>query len=233
MLVEGLRLNRSEAARNVAAEFISGEPNDDIRLTISADESSTQCPITTDHASLLNLLQNVRTDIAVCGLISDGMIVGMGLVNAVSCLRDSKVKSKVVTLIIDGSNNMGDTSPMIGIQIAQSLGVRVYTIGVGTNKVAPCPINVGGTAQYMNIPVEIDSKTLNGITTVTEGNFHRATNNKELKQIYDDIDKLEETKMEVKRFFKRYEAFQPLVLAAIASLLLELLLRDTILRRTL
>ena len=120
---------------------------------------------------------------------------------------------------------------MTSAQIAQSLGIRVYTIGVGTNKVAPYPISVGGATQYVNIPVEIDSKTLSDIAAVTEGNFYRATNNKELKRIYNDIDKLEKTKMEVKKFSKRYEAFQPFALAAIISLLLELLLRNTLLRR--
>ena len=231
MLAEDLRPNRLEAAKNVAAEFISGRPNDNIGLTIFAGESFTQCPMTTDHASLLNLLRNVRTDIAARGLISDGTAVGMGLANAVSRLKDSKAKSKVVILITDGSNNMGDISPMTSAQIAQSLGIRVYTIGVGTNKVAPYPMSVGGTTQYVNIPVEIDSKTLSDIAAMTEGNFYRATNNKELKQIYNDIDKLEKTKMEVKKFSKRYEAFQPFALAAIISLLLELLLRNTILRR--
>ena len=231
MLAEDLRPNRLEAAKNVAAEFISGRPNDNIGLTIFAGESFTQCPMTTDHASLLNLLRNVRTDIAARGLISDGTAVGMGLANAVSRLKDSKAKSKVVILLTDGSNNMGDISPMTSAQIAQSLGIRVYTIGVGTNKVAPYPMSVGGTTQYVNIPVEIDSKTLSDIAAVTEGNFYRATNNKELKQIYNDIDKLEKTKMEVKKFSKRYEAFQPFALAAILSLLLELLLRNTVLRR--
>ena len=231
MLAEDLRPNRLEAAKNVAAEFISGRPNDNIGLTIFAGESFTQCPMTTDHASLLNLLRNVRTDIAARGLISDGTAVGMGLANAVSRLKDSKAKSKVVILLTDGSNNMGDISPMTSAQIAQSLGIRVYTIGVGTNKVAPYPMSVGGTTQYVNIPVEIDSKTLSDIAAVTEGNFYRATNNKELKQIYNDLDKLEKTKMEVKKVSKRYEAFQPFALAAIISLLLELLLRNTILRR--
>lgn len=231
MLAEDLKPNRLEAAKNVAAEFISGRPNDNIGLTIFAGEAFTQCPMTTDHASLLNLLRNVRTDIAARGLISDGTAVGMGLANAVSRLKESKAKSKVVILITDGSNNMGDISPMTSAQIAQSLGIRVYTIGAGTNKVAPYPMNVGGTTQYVNIPVEIDSKTLSDIAAVTEGNFYRATNNKELKQIYKDIDKLEKTKMNVKKFSKRYEAFQPFALAAIICLLLELLLRNTILRR--
>ena len=187
--------------------------------------------MTTDHTSLLNLLRNVRTDIAARGLISDGTAVGMGLANAVSRLKDSKTKSKVVILLTDGSNNMGDISPMTSAQIAKSLDIRVYTIGVGTNKVAPYPMSVGGGTQYINIPVEIDSKTLSDIAAVTEGNFYRATNNQQLKQIYKDIDKLEKTKMNVKKFSKRYEAFQPFALLAVLSLLLELLLRNTVLRR--
>lgn len=231
MLAEDLRPNRMEAAKEVAAEFISGRPNDNIGLTIFAGETFTQCPMTTDHASLLNLLQNVRTDIAARGLIQDGTAVGMGLANAVTRLRHSKAKSKVVILLTDGSNNMGDISPMTAAQIARSLGIRVYTIGVGTNKVARYPMPVAGTIQYVNIPVEIDTKTLSDIAATTQGNFYRATNNRELKQIYRDIDKLEKTRMNVTKFSKRYEAYQPFAIAAVVCLLLELLLRNTFLRR--
>lgn len=231
MLAEDLKPNRMEAAKDVAAEFISGRPDDNIGLTIFAGEAFTQCPMTTDHASLLSLLHNVRTDIASRGLIEDGTAVGMGLANAVSRLKDTKAKSKVVILLTDGSNNMGDISPMTAAQIARSLGIRVYTIGVGTNKVAPYPMPVAGGVQYVNIPVEIDTKTLSDIAATTDGNFYRATNNQQLKQIYRDIDKLEKTKMDVKKFSKRYEAYQPFALLAILSLLLEILLRTIILRR--
>ena len=231
MLAEDLRPNRIEAAKSVAAEFISGRPNDNIGLTIFAGEAFTQCPMTTDHASLLNLLQNVRTDIAARGLIQDGTAVGMGLANAVSRLKDSKAKSKVVILLTDGSNNRGDLSPMTSAQIAKSLGIRVYTIGVGTNKVARYPMPVAGGIQYVNIPVEIDTKTLSDIAATTDGNFYRATNNQELKQIYNDIDKLEKTKMDVKKFSKRYEGYQPFAIAAILCLLLEILLRTIVFRR--
>lgn len=231
MLAEDLSPNRIEAAKDVAAEFISGRPNDNIGLTIFAGEAFTQCPMTTDHTSLLNLLQNVRTDIAARGLIQDGTAVGMGLANAVSRLKNSKAKSKVVILLTDGSNNMGDISPMTAAQIAKSLGIRVYTIGVGTNKVARYPMPVAGGVQYVNIPVNIDTKTLRDIALTTDGNFYRATNTRELKQIYRDIDKLEKTKMSVQRFSKRYDAFQPFALAAVLVLLLELLLRNTVLRR--
>ena len=231
MLAEDLRPNRIEAAKNVAAEFIADRTDDNIGLTIFAGEAFTQCPMTTDHASLLNLLKNVRTYIAADGLISDGTAIGMGLANAISRLKDSKAKSRVVILLTDGSNNMGDISPMTAAQIAKSMGVRVYTIGVGTNKVARYPLPVAGGVQYVNIPVEIDTKTLKSIAATSDGNYYRATNNKELRQIYRDIDKLEKSRLQVKKFSKRYEAFQPFVLAALAMLLLEILFRYTILRR--
>ena len=231
MLAEDLKPNRLEAAKNVAAEFIAGRPNDNIGLTIFAGESFTQCPMTTDHTSLLNMLQSVRTDIAAKGIISDGTAIGMGLANAVSRLKSSKAKSKVVILLTDGSNNMGDISPMTSAEIAKSLGIRVYTIAVGTNKVAPYPVPVAGGVQYVNMPVEIDTKTLSSIAEITNGNAYRATNNRELAQIYKDIDKLEKTKMNVKRFSKRYEAYQPFALLAVVVFLLEILLRTTYLRR--
>ena len=214
MLAEDLKPNRIEAAKQVASEFVAGRPNDNIGLTIFAGESFTQCPMTTDHASLLNLLQNVRTDIAARGLIEDGTAIGMGLANAVSRLKESKAKSKVVILLTDGSNNRGDISPMTAAEIAKSLGIRVYTIGVGTNNVAPYPMPVAG-----------------GIAVATEGDFYRATNTKELRNIYKEIDQLEKSKLNVKKFSKKYEAYQPFALAAIIAVLLEILLRITIFRR--
>jgi len=231
MLAEDLKPNRIEAAKDVAASFIADRPNDNIGLTIFAGEAFTQCPMTTDHASLLNLLKGVRTDIAANGLISDGTAIGMGLANAVSRLKDAKTKSKVVILLTDGSNNMGDISPMTAAQIAKSLGIRVYTIGVGTNKVARYPMPVAGGVQYVNIPVEIDTKTLSNIAATSDGNFYRATNNKELKQIYQDIDKLEKSRMNVKKFSKRYEAYQPFAIVALLALILEILLKLTVLRK--
>lgn len=231
MLAEDLTPNRIEAAKQVAAEFITDRPNDNIGLTIFAGEAFTQCPMTTDHASLLNLLKGVRTDIAAHGLISDGTAIGMGLANAVSRLKDSKAKSRVVILLTDGSNNMGDISPMTAAQIAKSLGIRVYTIGVGTNKVARYPMPVAGGVQYVNIPVEIDTKTLRSIAATSDGHFYRATNTKELRTIYKDIDQLEKSRLNVKKFSKRYEAYQPFVLAAIIVLVLEMLCRLTVFRR--
>ena len=231
MLAEDLKPNRMEAAKQVAADFIIGRPNDNIGLSIFAGEAFTQCPMTTDHASLLNLLQNVRTDIAQRGLIEDGTAIGMGLANAVSRLKDSKAKSKVVILLTDGSNNRGDLSPMTAAEIAKSFGIRVYTIGVGTNKVAPYPMTVAGGIQYVNIPVEIDTKTLSEIASATDGDFYRATNNRELQQIYKEIDKLEKSKLNVKKFSKRYEAYQPYAILAALLLFLEMLLRITVFRK--
>lgn len=231
MLAEDLKPNRIEAAKEVATEFISDRPDDNIGLTVFAGEAFTQCPMTTDHTSLLNLLQNVRTDIAARGLIADGTAIGMGLANAVSRLRESKTKSKVVILLTDGSNNMGDISPLTAANIAKSLGIRVYTVAVGTKTVAPYPVQVGGTTQYVNAKADIDTKTLSDIAATADGHFYRATNNKELKQIYKDIDKLEKTRMDVKKFSRRYDMYQPFALAALLSLLLEILLRLTIFRR--
>ena len=231
MLAEDLKPNRIEAAKKVAAEFIADRPNDNIGLTIFAGESFTQCPMTIDHASLLNLLHGVRADIAARGLIQDGTAIGMGLANAVARLKDSKAKSKVVILLTDGSNNMGDISPMTAAEIAKSLGIRVYTIGAGTNGTARYPMPVGNGVQYVNLPVEIDTKTLNDISNATDGKFFRATNTRELQQIYKEIDQLEKTKLNVKQYSKKYEAYQPFALAAILTLLLELLLRVTIFRR--
>ena len=231
MLAQDLKPNRIEAAKSVAAEFISGRPDDNIGLTIFAGESFTQCPMTTDHTSLLNILQNVRTDIAEKGLIEDGTAIGMGLANAVGRLKDSKTKSKVVILLTDGSNNMGDISPLTAAQIAKSLGIRVYTIAVGSKTVAPYPMQVGGTVQYVNVRADVDTGTLTKIAQTADGHFYRATNTAELKQIYKDIDKLEKSKMEIKRFSKRYEAYQPFAIVAVLSLLLEILLRITWFRR--
>lgn len=223
--------NRLEAAKAVAASFIADRPNDNIGLTIFAGEAFTQCPMTIDHASLLSLLQNVRTDIAAKGLIEDGTAIGMGLANAVSRLKDSKAKSRVVILLTDGSNNRGDISPMTAAEIAKSLGIRVYTIGVGTNGTAPYPMQVGGGVQYIQLPVEIDTKTLSDIAHETQGQFYRATNAEELRNIYHEIDKLEKSKLNVHRVNRKYEAYQPFALAALLALLLEILFRITLFRR--
>ena len=231
MLAQDLRPNRMEAAKSVATEFIADRPDDNIGLTIFAGEAFTQCPMTTDYSSLINLLKNVRTDIAARGLIEDGTAIGMGLANAVTRLKDSKTKSKVVILLTDGSNNMGDISPLTAAQIAKSHGIRVYTIAIGTKGVAPYPMQVGGTIQYVNMKVDIDTETLSQIAKIADGHFYRATNTEELKKIYKDIDQLEKTRMNVKTFSRHYEAYQPFAIAAVLLLLLEILLRLTWFRR--
>lgn len=231
MLAEDLKPNRLEAAKKVASEFITGRPNDNIGLTIFAGEAFTQCPMTTDHAVLLNLFNSIKTDIAQRGMIEDGTAIGMGIANAVSRLKDSKAKSKVVILLTDGTNNSGDISPMTAAEIAKSFGIRVYTIGVGTNGMAPYPMPVAGGVQYLNYPVEIDSKTLSAIADRTDGAFYRATDNQKLEEVYKDIDKLEKTKLNVKQYSKRYEAYSLFAWIAVMSLLLELLLRMTLLKK--
>ncbi|MCQ2223550.1 MAG: VWA domain-containing protein [Bacteroidaceae bacterium] len=231
MLAEDLKPNRIEAAKEVAIEFINGRPNDNIGLTIFAGESYTQCPMTTDHAVLLNLLNKMECDMAETGLIEDGTAIGMGIANSVSRLKDSKAKSKVVIMLTDGSNNRGEISPFTAADIAKSFGIRVYTIGVGTNGTARYPVKVAGYKQYIQMPVEIDTKTLKQIAHTTDGVFYRATNNKSLHEVYQEIDKLEKTKMQVNKYNSYSEEFFLFLLIAVIALALELLLRTTILNR--
>jgi Ca-activated chloride channel family protein len=231
MLAEDLKPNRLEAAKQVAAEFINGRPNDNIGLTIFAGESFTQCPLTVDHSVLLNLFNGIRGDIAQRGLIEDGTAIGMGIANAVTRLKDSQAKSKVIILLTDGSNNRGDISPQTAAEIAKQFGIRVYTIGVGTNGNAPYPMPTTQGVQYVNIPVEIDEKTLTDIAATTDGNYFRATSNTKLKEVYQEIDKLEKTKLNVKEFSKREEASGLFACIALACLLLEMLLRYTLLKK--
>ena len=226
MLAEDLKPNRLEAAKDVAAEFISGRPNDNIGITLFAGESFTQCPLTVDHTVLLNLFQSINS-----GIVEDGTAVGMGIANAVSRLKDSKAKSKVIILLTDGTNNKGDISPLTAADIAKSFGIRVYTIGVGTNGMAPYPLRVAGTIQYINTQFEIDDKTLNKNAITTNGNYFRATNNSKLKEVYKEIDKLERTKLNVKQYSKRHEEYQWFALIALLFLLLEFYLRNSILKK--
>ena len=231
MLAEDLKPNRLEAAKQVASEFINGRPNDNIGLTIFAGEACTQCPLTVDHAVLLDLFHSIKGDIAQRGLIEDGTAIGMGLANAISRLKDSKAKSKVIILLTDGSNNRGDISPLTAAEIAKQFGIRVYTIGVGTNGTAPYPMPTYAGIQYVNVPVEIDEQTLIQIAGTTNGNYFRATSNSKLEEVYKEIDKLEKTKLNVKEFSKREEAYLPFALVAFLCVLLELILRNTVLKK--
>ncbi len=231
MLAEDLKPNRLEAAKDVAAQFINGRPNDNIGLTIFAGESFTQCPLTIDHAVLLNFFQNIKCDIAQRGLISDGTAIGMGIANAVSRLKDSKAKSKVIILLTDGTNNAGDISPLTAAEIAKSFGIRVYTIGVGTNGTAPYPVPTYAGVQYMQIPVEIDESTLTQIAGTTNANYFRASSNSKLEEVYKEIDKLEKTKLQVKEFSKREDDYQLFAWILIIALLLDIVLRNSILKK--
>ncbi len=231
MLAEDIKPNRVKAAREVAIEFVSGRPNDNIGLTLFAGEAFTQCPLTADHGVLINMLQNLQCDMTQHGMIEDGTAIGMGLASAISRLKDSHAKSKVIILLTDGVNNRGDMSPLTAADIAKTFGIRIYTVGAGKNGLAPYPMPVAGGVQYVQVPVEIDEKTLRGIANATDGKFYRAESAKSLQKIYEEIDQLEKTKLSTKKFSKRYEAFMPFVLVALVSLLLELLLRVTILKR--
>ncbi len=231
MLAEDLKPNRIEAAKQVAMEFINGRPNDNIGLTLFAGEAYTQCPMTVDHAVLLNLLGGMRVDMAERGLLQDGTAIGMGIANAVNRLKDSKAKSKVIILLTDGTNNCGQISPNTAADIAKTFGIRVYTIGVGSNGMAPYPFKVAGQTIYQNVPVEIDTETLASIASKTDGEIYRATNTEKLHEVYKKIDELERTKMNVKTYTKQYEAFALFAFIALMALLLELLLNNTILKR--
>lgn len=226
MLAEDLKPNRLEAAKDVAAEFINGRPNDNIGLTVFAGESFTQCPLTIDHAVLLNLFKNVK-----CNLVQDGTAIGMGIANAVTRLKDSKAKSKVIILLTDGTNNMGDISPLTAAEIAKQFGIRIYTVGVGTNGEAPYPYPTAMGIKYINMPVEIDEQVLKDIASTAGGQYFRATSNTKLKEVYSEIDKLEKTKLNVKEFSRKEEEYQIFALIAFVSVLLEIILRNTILRR--
>lgn len=231
MLAEDLKPNRLEAAKQVAADFINGRPNDNIGLTIFAGQAFTQSPLTVDHTVLLNIFNNVSCDMVLNGTIEDGTAIGDGIANAVSRLKESKAKSKVIILLTDGSNNRGEISPLTAAEIAKTFGIRVYTIGVGTNGQAPYPVHTFAGTQYVSVDVEIDENTLQQIAATANGQYYRATSNTKLKEVYEQIDKLENTKLNVKDFSRKNEEFQPFALAAVLCILLELLLRLTILRR--
>jgi len=225
MLAEDLKPNRIEAAKDVASSFISGRPHDNIGLVVFSGESFTQCPLTTDHAVLLNLFKDIKS-----GMIEDGTAIGLGLANAVSRIKDSQAVSKVIILLTDGSNNMGEIAPVTAAEIAKTFGIRVYTIGVGTKGEAPYPFPTPFGIQYRNIPVDIDEEVLRQIAVTTGGQYFRATDNTSLKEIYVEIDKMEKTKIQVQEFSKKQEEYKNWALLVFALLLLEVLLRKTILR---
>jgi len=226
MLAEDFRPNRIEAAKKVAIDFIDGRQTDRIGLVIFSGESFTQCPLTLDHGVLKNLLAEIKS-----GMIEDGTAIGMGLATAVSRLKDSKAKSRVIVLLTDGINNRGFIDPMTAAGIAQQFGIRVYTIGVGTQGMAPYPVQTPFGTQYQNVPVEIDEQLLQKIADQTGGKYYRATDNKKLKAIYDEIDRLEKTKIEVTQFRRYKEEYYTAAMFAGLFLLLELIFSQTIFRK--
>ena len=228
MLAEDLKPNRLEASKDVAVDFISKRVNDRIGLVIFSGESFTQCPLTTDHNVLINLFKDVKS-----GMVEDGTAIGMGLATAVNRLKDSDAISKIIILLTDGVNNKGVVAPFTAAEIAKQFGIRVYTIGVGTEGYAPYPFQTPFGVQYQDVEVQIDEETLQNIATVTNGKYFRATNNSKLKEIYKDIDKLEKSKIEVTEFHKRSEEFSNFAIPAFIILLFGFILEKTYLKQIL
>lgn len=226
MLARDFTPDRLEAAKEVATKFILERPQDKIGLVVFAGESFTQCPLTTDQAVLVNLLREVQS-----GMIDDGTALGLGLANAVNRLKDSPGKSKVVILLTDGVNNRGSIAPVTAAELAKAYGIRVYTIGVGSYGEAPYPVQTPFGVQLQNMTVEIDEDVLKQIAAVTDGQYFRATDNDKLKQIYEQIDQLEKTKIEVKHFSKKQEQYFRFGLIGMLLLITETLLRYTLLRK--
>ena len=226
MLARDLKPDRLTAAKEVASDFVKDRPGDRMGLVIFSGETFTQVPLTTDHGVMLNMLAEMKN-----GLIEDGTAIGDGLATAISRLKDSEAISKVIILLTDGMNNAGSVDPYTAAEIAKLYGIRVYTIGVGTYGMAPYPAKTPfGTTVMQQIKVEIDEKLLTTIANSTGGKYFRANNNKKLDEIYQEIDKLERSKIEVTEFRRLHEEFYPLVAWALALLLLEFLLRKTIFR---
>jgi len=223
MLARDFRPDRLEASKNVATEFISGRPYDRIGLVVFSGESFTQCPLTTDHAVLINLMREIQS-----GMIEDGTAIGMGLATSVNRIKDSEAKSKVIILLTDGVNNRGEIAPATAAGIAKTYGIRVYTIGVGTQGMAPYPVQTPYGIQYQDMPVEIDEAILKEISQTTGGKYFRATDNDKLVQVYNEIDKLEKSKIDVRQFNRKEEKYLIPALIAFCLLVLELLVRNTL-----
>ncbi len=225
MKARDLDPDRLEAAKQVAIDFVSGRPTDRIGLVVFAGESFTQTPLTTDHAMLKKMLSELKE-----GLVEDGTAIGMGLATAANRLKESEAKSKVIILVTDGENNAGFIDPLTATDIAMQFGMRVYTIGVGTIGMAPYPFQMGNRIVYQNIEVKIDEELLKKIAGQTGGKYFRATDNKSLKRIYDEIDTLEKSKIKVASIQRVSEEFHPFVIGAMLLFLLEMLLRYVFLR---
>ena len=226
MLARDLKPNRLAALKKVAADFINKRPNDRIGLVAYAGEAYTKTPITSDKSIVLNSLKEITY-----GSLEDGTAIGMGLATAVNRLKESKALSKVIILLTDGVNNSGNIDPRTATELAKELKIKVYTIGIGTNGLADFPWSKDprtGKLNFRKQQVEIDEKLLQEIATETEGKYFRATDNESLKEIYDEIDALEKTKIEEFKYYNYQEKFRVFVLLGLGFLLLEFILRNTI-----
>jgi Ca-activated chloride channel family protein len=227
MLARDLTPDRLNASKDIAIEFISQRPSDRMGIVVFAGESFTQCPLTTDRATLINLMKEVQTD-----LIEDGTAIGNGLATAINRLRESEAKSKVIILLTDGVNNRGEIAPLMAANIAADMGIKVYTIGVGTRGQAPYPaLDMFGNMVFQMMDVEIDEDTLEKIAEQTGGKYFRATDKQKLKAIYDEINELEKSKVEITDLTIYHEKYLIFVLAAIALLVAEFLLEKIVLKR--
>ena len=225
MLARDFQPNRLEAAKKVATEFISGRRNDKMGLVVFSGESFTQCPLTTDHAVLINLFQDIKS-----GMIEDGTAIGNGLATSVARLKESEAISRVIILLTDGENNRGEIAPETAAELAKTFGIRVYTVGVGTIGTAPYPVQTPFGIQMRDVEVKIDEETLQKIADITDGRYFRATDNNKLVQIYEEIDQLEKSKIEVKEYSKKDEEFESYAMLAGIILLSGLFLKTTLFR---
>ena len=227
MLSQDLKPNRFEALKKVASQFVKDRPNDRIGLVVYAGESYTKTPVTTDKSIILNSLAELTY-----GQVEDGTAIGMGLATAVNRLKESKAKSRVIILLTDGVNNTGVIDPLIAAELAAEYGIKVYTVGIGTNGMAlsPYALNPDGSIMYRMLQVEIDESLMKKIAQITHGRYFRATNNQKLQQIYDEINKLETSKIEEFKYTEVDEKFRLLVIIATILLLLEFLLKHTVFR---
>jgi Ca-activated chloride channel family protein len=226
MLAEDFKPNRLEAAKKVIDDFIKGRTTDKIGLVIFSGESFTQCPLTIDYSVLRNLLVEIKS-----GMIQDGTAIGNAIANGVNRLKESKAKSKVMILLTDGVNNAGQIDPLTAAQIAQNFGIRIYTVGVGTIGEAPYPFDTPFGRRYQMVPVEIDEALLKQISSITGGKYFRATNNRKLAQIYEEIDKLEKTRVEVTSYRHARELYAGWALGGLLILLFEFGLSQLYLRK--
>jgi len=226
MLAEDFKPNRLEAAKNVIDNFVEGRTSDRIGLVIFSREAFTQCPLTIDYNVLRNLLLDIRS-----GMIQDGTAIGNAIANGVNRLKESDAKSRIIILLTDGVNNAGEVDPISAAEIAKAFGIRIYTIGVGTRGEAPYPVQTPFGTRYQMVPVEIDEDMLTSIAGLTDGQYFRATNNRALAEIYEKIDKLEKTKIEITSYKNASEKYHSWLWGGLILLLVELGLSRTILRK--